>query len=286
MTVLLTRRSAAVGLACLLGGGTSAAAAVAGTDVGAIEARHGGRLGVFALDTGSGRTLAHRADERFLMCSTFKGPLGAMVLSRLDAGTDSIHDVLPYGAKDLVIASPVTRVYAKYGGLTIGTLCAAMLQESDNTAANLLLAHVGGPAALTAYVRSKGDTVTRFDRYEPDVGKPSGTRDTTTPHAITTLARTLVLGNALSPDARDLLERWMAANVVGRRRLRASFPAGWDAADRTGSDDGQCDDYAVARPPGRAPLVMAAYYDAPGMAVEVQEAVLREVGTAIVRWAS
>ena len=45
---------------------------LAGDRLVAIEAREGGRLGVAILDTGNGAKLAHRADERFPMCSTFK----------------------------------------------------------------------------------------------------------------------------------------------------------------------------------------------------------------------
>ncbi|MGI4795691.1 MAG: class A beta-lactamase [Janthinobacterium lividum] len=249
-----------------------------------IEQSRGGRLGVFALDTGTGRTLEHRADERFLLQSTFKGFLAAMVLSRADAGRDDLGDFIFFSKKDLVPASPVTSAQVAAGRMTIEDLCNAILERSDNTAANLLLKHIGGPASLTSYVQSLGDTVTRFDRYEP-VGGWSGIKDTTTPRAIVNLARTVVLGDVLKSESRALLDRGMAANVVGRLRLRASFPPSWTAGDRTGTSDGICNDYAVAWPPGRAPLVMSAYYEAPGMEMEAQEAILREIGSAIVAWA-
>lgn len=281
----LTRRAAAVGLSAVVAARVIPARAVSEPAIAAIETRHGGRLGVFVLETGSGRTLSHRADERFLLCSSFKGLLATMVLSRVDAGRDDLARLVRYGPRDLVVVSPVTSAHVAQGGLSVGELCAAILTVSDNAAANLLLAQVGGPPALTAYLRGLGDAVTRCDRIEPRIGTWNGTMDTTTPRAIVATARTLLLGDALRPASRAQLERWMQANVVGRTRLRAAFPRAWSAADRTGTGDGLCNDYAFARRPGAAPLVMAAYYDAPGMEMQAQEAVLRELGRTIVTWA-
>ncbi len=241
---------------------------------------------VFALDTGSGRMLAHRADERFLLCSTFKGPLAAHVLALVDRGEQKLDSMVPYSAADLLVASPITRANVDKGELSVGALCAAILHLSDNTAANLLLARTGGPQALTAFVRGLGDTTTQFDRYEPEVGKSSGTFDTTTPRAVAGTAQALLLGNGLTPTSRAQLETWMVGNEVGRMRMRASFPPSWTAADRTGTDKGQCDEFAVVRRTDGPPIVVAAYYDAVGMETEAQEAVLREVGAAVVAWAT
>ncbi len=273
--MLLTRRTLLAATPALL-------AAAPADPIGAIEQAHGGRLGVFARDTGTGATLGHRADERFLLASTFKGPLAAMVLARIDAGQDAAADTLPFAAKDLLPHSPVTQAHAAAGAIPIGVACQAILEVSDNTAANLLLAHVGGPPALTGFLRTLGDTTTRIDRYEL-IGGWSGTKDTTTPRAIAGDARMLLLGKVLAPASRDLLEHWMEGNVPGRTRLRAAFPPGWRSADRTGTTDGVCNDFALVRPPGRAPLVVAAYYQA-DMEMAQQEAVLREVGRAIVAW--
>ena len=280
----LTRRNLILKVSALFAANSIPAHAVTGDAIAAIEQSHGGRLGVFALDTGTGRTLAHRPDERFLLQSTFKGILAAMVLSRVDGGQDDLGLPGTYSAKDLLPASPVTAAHAARGWLTVGELCQAILERSDNTAANLLLARVGGPESLTSYARGLGDTVTRFDRYELVEGW-SGTMDTTTPRAIAGTAATVVLGDALKKESRTLLQRWMRASVVGQTRLRASLPPDWAAGDRTGTSKGVCNDYAVAWPPGRAPLVMAAYYDAPALDIAGQEAVLREVGSAIVKWA-
>ncbi len=275
--MLLTRRTLLATTPALL--------AVAPDPIAAIERAHGGRLGVFAVDTGSGAVLAHRADERFLLASTFKGPLAAFVMSRIDAGQDRPEAALHLTTKDLLPGSPISTAQAPSGTITLAQACQAILERSDNTAANLLLAHVGGPAVLTAYLRTLGDATTSVNRYEL-VGGWSGTQDTTTPRAIVGLTRTILLGGALKPKSRDTLERWMAGNVAGRTRLRAAFPHDWAVADRTGTADGICNDFAVVRPPSRAAIVIATYHDAPDLQLEQQEAVLRAVGSAILAWHS
>jgi beta-lactamase class A len=161
------------------------------------------------------------------------------------------------------------------------------MEVSDNTAAVLLMRSIGGPAALTRFVRSLDDTVTRSDRYEPVSNEYSGLLDTTSPRAIVGSIRTILLGNVLSPASREKLETWMVACKPGLGRLRAALPMDWVAGDRPGTnEDDETNDCAIVRPPGRAPLFVAAYYDAPKLDMEPREAILREVGQAFLKWAT
>lgn len=282
-----TRRNLITGFPLLLGIGMPNALLAAESPFADIERRYGGRLGVFALDTGSGRTLGYRADERFLMCSTFKGLLVAQVLSRVDAGEESLERPVPYTEKDLIFTSPVTKANVATGAMTVGALCQAAVGVSDNTAAVLLMRSVGGPAALTRFMRTLGDTVTRSDRYEPESNKYSGLLDTTTPRAITASEKNILLGNVLSHQSREQLENWMIACKPGLNRIRAALPTAWVAGDRPGTSvEEETNDYAIVRPPGRSPLLVAVYYDAPGLGMARREAVLREAGRIFVRWAT
>lgn len=281
----ITRRAVTAGLSAWVGISSITPLAAAETEIAALEKRYGGRLGVFAVETESGRTLAYRADERFLMCSTFKGLLAALILSRVDAGQETLTRLVPYSAKDLVFTSPVTEASVGQGALTVATLCQAIVEVSDNTAAILLMRSIGGPEGLTRFVRSLGDTVTRSDRYEPQSNQSDGMLDTTSPRAILGSARKILLGDVLSQASRELLESWMVAEKPGLKRLRAAFPADWIGADRPGTSlENETNDYALARPPGRAPLLVAAYYDAPHLDMALRETVLREVGSAFVAW--
>jgi beta-lactamase class A len=171
--------------------------------------------------------------------------------------------------------------------MSVEALCEATIEASDNTAANLLMRSAGGPPGLTKFIRGLGDTVTRSDRYEPNSNQYSGVLDTTTPRAITTSAQKILLGDVLTPQSRQKLEDWMIASTPGLKRIRSALPPGWLAGDRPGTSvEEETNDYAIVRPPGRAPLLVAAYYDAPKLSMDDREIVLYEAGSAFVKWAA
>jgi beta-lactamase class A len=219
------------------------------------------------------------------MCSTFKLLLAACVLSRVEAGREQLGRVVRYGAGDVMEYAPVARAHLGEGGLPVEALCQAVVEVSDNTAANLLLAAVGGPPAITRFARDHGDAVTRLDRWELALNVPSGEQDTSSPRAMTRLLGTLLLGDALGAASRAKLEGWMRACSTGERRLRAGLPAGWVVGDKTGTGHTQTNDLAILRPPGRAPLLVTAYYEAGIPPDEEREGVLRQVGAAVAGWA-
>ncbi|HSI50529.1 MAG TPA: class A beta-lactamase [Ideonella sp.] len=246
----------------------------------AIEKASGGQLGVFIQDTATGRSWAHRADERFLMCSTFKLLVSAHLLDRVARGAERLDRVVPFGKADLVGYSPVTEKALGRGGMALGELCQATMTYSDNTAANLILATYGGPAALTAWVRTLGDDVSRFDRTEPslNVFDATGLLDTTTPRAAAVSLQAVTLGDALPPPQREQLVGWMRANTTGGRRLKAGLPPGWALGDKTGTSDESTNDIAVVWPAGgRAPVLVTAYIGRSHAADKVREQCLAQV---------
>lgn len=206
----------------------------AAPDFAAIERMLDARLGVAVLDVSTGRRLAYRADERFPMCSTFKWLLAAQVLSRVDAGQEHLSRVVPYSQADLLEYAPITRARLGDGGIQVSDLIAAAIQYSDNTAANLLLRAVGGPAALTAYLRGVGDPSTRLDRMEPDLNSavPGDVRDTTTPHAIVADMESLLLGRGMGKTSQAMLVGWLEGNTTGNEKLRAGIPKHWRIGTR------------------------------------------------------
>jgi len=213
-----------------------------------LEARLGGRVGVAALDTRDGTALFYRGDERFAMCSSFKWLLAAAVLARVDSRELALSQRVPFSANDLIEFSPATKARVGEGSLTAGELCEAAVEVSDNTAANLLLALVGGPQGLTRYLRQAGDQVTRVDRNETALNSniPGDERDTTTPSAMVETMRRILVGNALSGGGRERLLSWMKNCRTGLERLRAGLPTAWVEGDKTGSgSNGAAVDTAV-----------------------------------------
>jgi len=229
----------------------------------ALELRLGGRLGVVAVDIGSSRRLEHRAGERFPMCSTFKLLAASAVLHRVDEQKEQLTRFIPYTKADLLEYAPNTKEHVNAGGMTLDALCAAAVEYSDNTAANLLLQTIGGPEGLTRYARSLGDEQTRLDRLEPHLNSavPGDERDTTTPAAMVANLRSLLLGDALSQSSRQLLDRWLADNKTGGEMIRAGLPNDWKIGDKTGrGENGATNDIAIIRPPGKSPILLAIYF--------------------------
>lgn len=227
-----------------------------------IESKIGGRLGVFALDTSTGRQLAHRAEQRFAMCSTFKWVLAAAVLAQVDRAQLSLDERVSYSSSALLEYAPVTRKHVGEGFMTLDKLMEAAVTLSDNTAANLLLDKIGGPVGFNEFVHSLGDTVTRLDRIEPFLNSNGfgDSRDTTSPKAMVDLMRQVLCGNALTVAARNRLLGWLRSCETGKERLRAGMPADWIVGDKTGTGKrGAANDVAIAFPLHRSPILIAAY---------------------------
>jgi len=247
----------------------------------ALEAAHGGRLGVAALDTANGEQIAYRENERFPLCSTFKLLAAAAVLKRVDLGEDQLDRVIAYSQSDLLEYAPVTRANVGKGGMPVGDLCDAAMTLSDNTAGNLLLDQLGGPAGLTRYVRSLGDTVTRLDRNEPTLNTalPDDPRDTTSPAAMVSNLKRLLIEDELSKNSRATLLAWMRNCRTAAKRIPAGLPPGWKSGDKTGSGDrGTANDVAIIERPGAAPILVAAYYTGSPASAPERDSVLADVG--------
>jgi beta-lactamase class A len=224
-----------------------------------LEQQFHARLGVYAVDTGLGRTIEYRADERFAYASTIKALAVGALLAQTTAA--ELGRSLPIRAEELSAGhSPVTR--GRVGGsMTLRELCDAAVRFSDNTALNLLLRELGGPAGLNDALQRVGDHVTVVSRTEPELNSamPGDPRDTTTPRALaSTLRAYTVDGAGIGGEDRDLLVDWLRRNTTGDRLIRAGVPPGWDVADKTGTGAyGVRNDVALVSPPGRRPIVVA-----------------------------
>jgi beta-lactamase class A len=240
---------------------TTAKTQVAQAKLAKLESQLQGRLGVFALNTADGTQLSHRADERFPLNSTFKLLLASAILRKSQDVPGLMQQRIKYSPSNLVTYSPVTEKHLK-DGMTVAELCAAAVQYSDNTAANLLMKNLGGPGALTAFARSVGDRQFRLNRWETALNTaiPGDPRDTSTPRAIGLSLRKLVLGDGLKAPQRQQLQQWLRGNTTGDTRIRAGVPAGWQVGDKTGTGDyGTAHDVAVLWPPSGAPIVLTVY---------------------------
>jgi beta-lactamase class A len=198
-----------------------------------LERTNGGRVGVAIFNTDGGEHADYRGNERFPMCSTFKFLLAAAILQRVDQRREALERTIAIAHPPLLSHSPLTQAHAG-GTMTIAALCHAIVTQSDNTAANLLLQTIGGPPGITTFARSIGDNVTRLDRTELALNESleGDPRDTTSPIAMAGNLHTVLSGPALATASRQHLRAWMIACETGLDRLRANLPSAWHAGDK------------------------------------------------------
>ena len=249
------------------------------------ERQSGGRIGVHAENLKSGKKIAWRAGERFVMCSTFKASLVACTLSRVDRGKEDIARSISYSADDLQdFYAPVAKQNLSKGHMTVGEMCEAAVELSDNACANLLLASMGGPAALTDFWRATGDDVSRLDHNEPVLNRsrPGDPHDTTTPTAMAGNLRRFLLGKVLSPESRTKLLNWMIGCQTGANRLRGGLPPAWQIADKTGNNGADAaGDIAMLWPAPGTPIAVCVYTQGGTPSAPQLESTFRDIGLAV-----
>jgi beta-lactamase class A len=280
---MIDRRTLVAGLPLLAAAGPDRFAALRRT-ITAVERNAGGPIGIALLDTHTGDRFSHRANDRFPLCSTFKLLLAARLLHGADKGEWAMSERLPVTKGDMLFHAPFTETRIG-GSASLLELAEAMCSHSDNPAANIGLKHVGGPAALTAWLRRTGDTITRIDRYEPEMNNetPGDPRDKTTPAAMLATSRALVEGRILSAPARIQLFAWMRGSSTANNLFRPELPKGWQEANKTGSGSWHARNIvSVITPPGRKPIWVAAYLFAAKTEPEERNRQFGPLGRAIV----
>ncbi|SFX48520.1 beta-lactamase class A [Marinospirillum alkaliphilum DSM 21637] len=254
------------------------------TELQRIESDLKARIGFSAHDLETGLRWEHHADQRFAMSSTFKTLACAALLQQVDENEVQIERKISFSEADLVTYSPVTEQHAGQREMSLFELCEATMTTSDNTAANLILQAIGGPEAVTEFVRGIGDDVTRLDRWETELNQatPDDERDTTTPNAMVANLEALLLGNVLSPSSRGQLREWLVGNKVADGLFRSSMPADWVIADRTGAGGfGSRSITAVIWPPERLPVVVAFYITETTASFDDRNAAIAALGRVI-----
>ncbi|MFE5568599.1 class A beta-lactamase [Amycolatopsis japonica] len=254
----------------------------ASTDFEQLERTFGARLGVYAVDTATGREVAFRADERFAYASTHKVFSAGGVLQRTPVA--ELDRTVTYGQQDLVTNSPVTEKHVTTG-LPLRAVMDATLRYSDNTGGNLLFRELGGPEGLNAVFRGIGDTTSHADRIEPALNDtaPGDSRDTSTPRALAVGLRAFALGDALPEDKRKILVDMMRANTTGDQNIRAGVP-GWAVADKTGTAAyGTRNDIGVVWPPNRAPIVVSVLTDRAEKDAKIDNKLLADATAAAIK---
>ncbi|ERN39836.1 beta-lactamase class A [Rubidibacter lacunae KORDI 51-2] len=250
-----------------------------------IEARLNARIGIAVIDKETDRNWRYHAGDRFPINSTYKTIACAALLSRVDSGQEQLDRIVIFDESQLADYSPVTETRVGAPGMSLGELCQATIATSDNSAANFVMQAIGGPQAVTQFMRSIGDRTSRLDRWSPELSEsvPGDQRDTTSPNAMAMMLEQLVLKGTLSFESRQTLESWLKGNEISGDLIRAAVPSDWDVIDKTGSGGyGSRSIAAVMWPPQREPVIAAIYITETEVSFAERNAAIAEIGEAIV----
>jgi len=244
-----------------------------------LEERHGGRLGVAAMDVGSQRRVSWRGQERFAFCSTFKAFLAVATLERVQREEEQLDRAVAVTRADMIPHAPVTEK-AIGRTLTIRELMQAAVEVSDNPAANILIREMGGIAVWRSWWPTFGDTTTVISRLEPDLNTAllNDPRDTCLPDQTIANIRELAFSDRLTPEHDQLISGWMIASPTGANRIKAGTPQGWTVAHKTGTGaNGAANDIGMLTPLSGSPVLLAAYFTgAPEATDDQRDAVIAE----------
>ena len=276
---------AARAMAGLLSVGLCAPLAAQGGSLEAMGARiralvdsSGASVGVGIRHLESGREWYLEGDKPFMMGSTFKIATAVQLLTLVDQGTERLDRQVPLLPGDIFPSGSL--LSERFGDpkdpgatLALRRYLELMLVLSDNSATDVVLRQIGGPAAVTARVRALGITGMRIDRtvmdiYADYVGAEAlppverrnldtliaritsrsqaqlaeaqrayhaSEKDRSTPKAMIELLTKIARREALSPASTEVLLSIMARDETGRQRIRRFLPAGTKTHTKTGS---------------------------------------------------
>ena len=214
-------------------------------------------IGVYAVDTDSGKIINYNPSKRFAYCSTHKVFTVAEILHRYSP--EQLQEVIHYKEDDILSYAPVTKEHVDTG-MTLFDICEAAVRLSDNTAANLIIAKLGGIKNFKLALRELGDDITNPVRLEPEMNEfiPGDDSDTSTPKQMALNLQKYILGDVLNEEQKQILINWMTDNTITDNLIKASVPDNCKVIDKSGSGTyGTRNDIAIIYPESGKPIIMA-----------------------------
>jgi beta-lactamase class A len=223
------------------------------------------------------------------MHSVVKLPIAVAVLEHVQAGRLALDRTVTVHEGDLAPGLTTARHWPRVpASATLRSLLELMLIESDNTAADLLLDRVGGPAAVRERLQARGLRGIEIARTMKAQARSAAAGeqaalDVATPLELVRLLAMLRRGELLRPDATALLLDLLGRARTGEHRLRGLLPPSAQVAHKTGTGARGSvtnDIGLIALPGGRGHLAMAVMVAGSSRPVARQERTIAELARA------
>ncbi|HEJ9297857.1 TPA: class A beta-lactamase, partial [Staphylococcus aureus] len=179
-----------------------------------LEKKYNAHIGVYALNTKSGKEVKFNSDKRFAYASTSKAINSAILLEQVPY--NKLNKKVHINKDDIVAYSPILEKYVGKD-ITLKELIEASMTYSDNTANNKIIKEIGGIKKVKQRLKELGDKVTNPVRYEIELNyySPKSKKDTSTPAAFGKTLNKLIANGKLSKKNKNFLLDLMFNNKNG-----------------------------------------------------------------------
>lgn len=242
-----------------------------------LEHKLDGEIGLYAIDTNSGKIISYRGNQTFPFESTFK-LMGVAALLHYNQSKPVLQKRLFIKPEQLVMWHPISGLYINQK-VSLQTLAEGAISYSDNTAINMIIRELGGLDKINHFARMVGNNTFNLKHYEVNLNSnPNNNEDSSTPKDMALSLQNILLGNVLSEHNKQLLFQWMRNNTTGYGRIRAGVPLGWAVADKTGSGSyGVANDIGLVWSPSCKPIILSIYTHQNKQAAIAQDDVIAKV---------
>jgi len=211
-----------------------------------LAARSSGVVGVYARKLGDPSAVAYNANEIFPSASVIKLAIFVSLFQYAEHHPGVFSQEFVLKRSDFVDGSEILDRYSIGHTISVDTLAHAMIEQSDNSASNILINFLGF-SAIEKTMAAAGMTNTQLKRHfmSPNA-RPHHSDNLTTPRD---------MGSLLYQIERGAHEA--VYTVASPKSCRRGLPKGIPLANKTGEIDAVRNDVGIVDPLGDKPYIIA-----------------------------
>ncbi len=241
---------------------TLAGAATLEAEIERLATRSSGIVGVYARKLGDPSAVAYNANDVFPSASVIKLVIFVSLFQFAETHPDIFAETVRLKRSDFVDGSTILDGYSPGHTISIDRLAHAMIEQSDNSASNVLINYLGF-GTIEATIAKAGLKHTQLKRHfmSPNA-RPHHSDNLTTARDMGVLLYMIERGahEAIRTVAAPKACRRMIDILLrqeDRDKIARGLPKGVPLANKTGEIDGVRNDIAIVDPYGNSPYILA-----------------------------